>query len=84
MRTSRRFYSGKGVIYPCELEYCPSCMGSLQTAYTSKYKTVQTMDEVLRIAQRTKNCRHVDCCLQGEIWGSAQWRQIAPVSCTSD
>ena len=82
MRTSRRFYSGKGVIYPCELEYCPSCMGSMQTAYTSKYKTVQTMDEVLRIAQRTKFCRHPDCCLQGEIWGSAQWRQIAPVSCT--
>jgi len=82
MRTSRRFYSGKGVIYPCELEYCPNCMGNMQTAYTSKYKTVQTMDEVLRIAQRTKSCRHPDCCLQGEIWGSARWRQIAPISCT--
>jgi len=50
MRTSRRFYSGKGMIYPCELESCPSCQGDMQTAYTSKYKTVQTMNEVLRIA----------------------------------
>jgi len=82
MRTSRRFYSGKGVIYPCELESCPSCKGGMQTAYTSKYKTVQTMNEVLRIAQRTKCCHDPDCCVQGEIWGSAQWRQIAPVSCT--
>jgi len=54
----------------------------MQAAYTGKYKTVQTMNEVLQIAQRTKSCRHPGCCVQGEIWGSAQWRQIAPVSCT--
>jgi len=40
------------------------------------------MKEVLRIAQRPKYCRDPECCLQNEIWGSAQWRQLAPVSCT--
>jgi len=54
----------------------------MQTAYTSKYKTVQTMQEVLRIAQRTKRCINPDCAVCPEIWGSVQWRQIAPLSCT--
>lgn len=82
MRTRRVLYSGTGVIYPCELERCPGCNGDLQTAYTSKYKTVQTMNEVLRIGQRTKRCLNPDCEVCTEIWGSMQWRQIAPVSCT--
>ena len=47
MRTSRIFYTGKGVIYPCELERCPGCNGDLQTAYTSKYKTVQMANSVI-------------------------------------
>jgi hypothetical protein len=54
----------------------------MQTAYTSKYKTVQTMHEVLRIGQRTKRCINPECEVCAEIWGSMQWRQIAPVSCT--
>lgn len=82
MRTRRILYTGKGVIYPCELEGCPGCNGDLQTAYTSKYKTVQTMHEVMRIGQRTKRCSKPDCEVCTEIWGSVQWRQIAPISCT--
>ena len=82
MRTLRIFYTGKGVIYPCELERCPSCTGDLQTAYTSKYKTVQTMNEVMRIGQRTKRCNNPECGVCAEIWGSVQWRQIAPLGCT--
>jgi len=75
-------YTGKGVIYPCELECCPGCNGDLQTAYTSKYKTVQTLHEVMRIGQRTKGCSNPDCEVCTKIWGSVPWRQIAPVSCT--
>ena len=82
MRTQRRFYSEKEAVYTCELEQCPSCHGSMQTAYTSKYKTVQTLNGVIQIAQRTKRCINPACSVHSGIWGSAQWRQIAPVSCT--
>jgi hypothetical protein len=54
----------------------------MQTAYTSKYKTVQTMHEVVRIGQRTKRCNNPDCGACAEIWGSMQWRRIAPIGCT--
>jgi len=54
----------------------------MQTAYTNKYKTVQTLHEVKRIGQRTKRCVNPDCVVRTEIWGSMQWRQIAPVGCT--
>ena len=76
MRTSRILYSGKGVIYPCELEGCPGCNGDLQTVYTSKYKTVQTMHEVMRIGQRTKRCNNPECGVCAEIWGSVPWRHL--------
>jgi len=81
MRTSRLFYTGKGVMYSCELERCPGCNGDMQSAYTSKYKTVQTMNEVMRIGQRTKRCNNPKCGVCAEIWGSVQWRQIAPIWC---
>ncbi len=54
----------------------------MQTANTSKYKTVQTMPEVLRIGQRTKHCINPECEVCAEIWGSMQWRQLAPPGCT--
>ena len=82
MRTRQILYTGKGVIYACELERCPGCNGEMQTAYTNKYKTVQTLHEVKRIGQRTKRCVNPDCVVRTEIWGSMQWRQIAPVGCT--
>lgn len=82
MRTRRVLYPGAGEIYRCELERCPGCEGELQTAYTSKYKTVQTMQEVLRVGQRTKRCNNPACRVCAEIWGSVKWRQLAPVGCT--
>ncbi len=82
MRTRRILYTGRGVMYACELERCPGCDGELQGAYRSKYKTVQTMNEVLRIGQQTKRCINPGCEVCAEIWGSVQWRQIAPVWCT--
>jgi hypothetical protein len=82
MRTRRVLYPGEGKIYSCELEQCPGYEGELQTAYRSKYKTVQTMQEVLRIGQRTKRCLNPACRVCAQIWGSVKWRQLAPVGCT--
>jgi hypothetical protein len=82
MKTPGIFYSGKGTIYDCEVDRCPKCNGSMRVAYTSKYKTVQGMAEVSMIAQRTKRCANLACEAGPMILGSAEWRQIAPVSCT--
>jgi hypothetical protein len=38
--------------------------------------------EVLRIGQQAKRCMNSECVVCAEIWGSAQWRQIAPLGCT--
>lgn len=54
----------------------------MRVAYTSKYKTVQSMGEVAMIAQRTKRCVNPSCDASPRIWGSVEWGQIAPVSCT--
>lgn len=82
MRTQGIFYSGSGTVYDCELDRCPKCNGLMRVAYTSKYKTVQSMGEVAMIAQRTKRCVNPDCDASPKIWGSVEWGQIAPVSCT--
>lgn len=82
MRTQGILYSGKGTVYVCELERCPKCNEVMQTAYTSKSKIVQSMNEVKVIAQRTKSCVNPDCGAPRVIWGSAEWGQIAPVCCT--
>jgi len=79
MRTRCVLYPGAGEIYSCELERCRGCEGELQTAYTSKYKTVQTMQEVLRVGQRTKRCKNPACRVCAEIWGMVKWRQLAPL-----
>lgn len=82
MRTQGIFYSGSGTVYDCELDRCPKCNGLMRVAYTSKYKTVQSMGEVAMIAQRTKRCVNPGCDASPKIWGSVEWGQIAPVSCT--
>jgi Transposase, Mutator family len=82
MRTQGIFYSGKGTVYECEVESCPKCNGPMQVAYTSKYKTVQGMQEVMMIAQRTKRCVNPGCEASPRILGSVEWGQVAPVSCT--
>jgi hypothetical protein len=64
------------------MDRCSHCNEPLQTAYTSGFKIVQTMKDVLRIAQRMKRCINPACGVPPVVWGSAQWRQIAPVSCT--
>jgi hypothetical protein len=40
------------------------------------------MEERMLIAQRTKHCINPDCSVHSSIWGSIEWMQIAPVSCT--
>lgn len=82
MRTQGIFYSGKGTVYDCELERCPKCHGPMQVAYTSKFKTVQGMQEVMMIAQRTKRCVNLNCEASRRILGSVEWGRVAPVSCT--
>lgn len=82
MRTQGIFYSGSGTVYDCELDRCPKCNELMRVAYTSKYKTVQSMNEVMMIAQRTKRCVNPGCDVSPRIWGSIKWGQIAPVSCT--
>jgi hypothetical protein len=82
MRTQGILYCGKGTVYVCELERCPKCEGRMQVAYTSKYKTVQGLQEVMMIAQRTKRCVDTACQVSSVICGSVEWRQIAPISCT--
>ena len=82
MRTQGIFYSGKGTVYVCELDRCPKCQGPMKVAYTSKFKTVQGMKEVMMIAQRTKRCVNPNCEASPTILGSVEWGQVAPVSCT--
>ena len=82
MRTQGIFYSGKGTVYVCELDRCPKCQGPMKVAYTSKFKTVQGMKEVMMIAQRTKRCANLGCDISTAILGSIEWGQVAPVSCT--
>ena len=82
MRTRRELYTGKATVYTCELERCPVCDGNMETIYTSGSKTVQTMNGVVRIAQRPKRCDHPGCATRQVTRYSAQWWQIAPVSCT--
>ena len=82
MRTQGILYSGRGTVYVCELDRCPKCNEPMQVAYTSKYKTVQSMQEVMMIAQRTKRCVNTGCEISPAILGSVEWGQIAPISCT--
>lgn len=82
MRTRRKLYTGKATVYTCELERCPVCDGIMEVAYTSGSKTVQTMNGVVRIAQRPKRCENPGCATRQVTRYSAQWWQIAPVSCT--
>jgi hypothetical protein len=82
MRTQGIFYTGRGTIYECEMDGCPRCGTQMRIAYTSKFKTVYGMQEVMMIAQRAKRCREPGCEGHGTIYGSQGWRQIAPVSCT--
>lgn len=82
MRTQRQLYPETGTVYTCELRDCPQCAGKLAMSYTRGWKTVQTVDEVMKIAQRTKRCMNAGCEASAVRWYSAQWQQIAPSGCT--
>jgi len=83
MKTPRVLYHTRSTVYTCELETCPQCNGSLvERGYQSGFKTVQTMTEVLTIAQRPKRCADMRCPSQEQTLRSAQWQQIAPWYCT--
>lgn len=82
MRTQRELYSENRIVYVCELEGCPLCGEWLRTAYTSGWKTVQTMSDVITIAERTKRCTNMGCSGNQRPWRSVQWQQIAPIACT--
>lgn len=82
MRTPRELYSERKIVYECEWDHCPRCGQSLTTVYTSGWKTVQTMSEVITIAQRPKRCVNVDCIERDKLLRSARWQQVAPIWCT--
>jgi len=82
MRTPRPFYPKTPTVYTCELDLCPHCGGSLQVAYVSGSKTVQTLTDIVTIAQRAKRCAHLHCAGSLAPYPSAQWQQIAPRGCT--
>ena len=82
MRTRRELYTEKTIVYDCELKKCPHCGEPLKTAYTSGWKTVQTMGGVLTIAQSPKRCPNKKCVAHERLLKSALWQQIAPMWCT--
>jgi hypothetical protein len=82
MRTRRELYSEKPIVYTCELDTCLQCGEPMEVAYVSGSKTVQTMTDVLTIAQRTKHCVGPECTSRPQVWKSARWQQIAPSYCT--
>lgn len=82
MRTQRELYTEKEVVYECELDHCPHCGQILRKAYTSGWKTVQTMSEVIAIAQSPKHCLNTKCSEMNKLLGSVRWQQVAPMWCT--
>ena len=82
MRTQRTFYPGKSIVYTHELRVCPTCQGSLQVAYTSGPKTVQSMSDVQTIRHQPRFCLNPDCAKYRMHCRSAQWEQSAPRHCT--
>jgi hypothetical protein len=83
MKTPKVFYHVDQEVYTCELQQCPRCQQPLvECGYQGAFKTVQTLPQVLRIAQRPKWCVNLECAGQGQVLRSAHWQQIAPRGCT--
>lgn len=81
MRTQREFYTEKKTVYEFELDECVQCGQPLCVLYTSGWKTVQTMSEVIKIAHRPKCCLNTECPAKRKLLKSAGWQQIAPIGC---
>ena len=82
MRTQRELYTEKRVVFECEQDECPQCGQPLRAAYTSGWKTVQTMSEVIMIAEQPKRCKNRECPGYASLLRSVRWGQIAPMWCT--
>jgi hypothetical protein len=82
MKTPKEYYQKKPIVYTFELDTCPDCGGPLNIAYTSKAKTVQTMEGVLSIAHRPRYCPNVSCGRPAAQCISARWQHSAPRYCT--
>jgi len=82
MRTQRELYTEKEIVFECEWDQCPQCGQVLRSAYTSGWKTVQTMNEVIAIAQRPKRCVNKKCSELNNILSSVRWQEVAPMWCT--
>lgn len=82
MRTQRELYSGKKIVYESEWDECSQCGQPLTSVYTSGWKTVQTMREVITIAQRPKCCVNAECSGSNKMLRSVRWQQVAPLWCT--
>ena len=82
MRTQRELYTEKRVVFECERDECPQCGQPLRAAYTSGWKTVQTMSEVIMIAEQPKRCKNRECPGYASLLRSVRWGQIAPMWCT--
>ena len=82
MRTQRELYTEKRVVLECERDECPQCGQPLRAAYTSGWKTVQTMSEVIMIAEQPKRCKNRECPGYASLLRSVRWGQIAPMWCT--
>lgn len=82
MRTQRELYTEKRIVFECEWDQCPKCGEALRSAYSSGWKTVQTMSEVITIAQRPKRCVNMECPGRESLLRSVRWQQVAPMWCT--
>jgi hypothetical protein len=69
-------------VYAFELDACIQCGQPLKALYTSGWKVVQTMQEMITIAQRPKCCLNVDCSEHKKLLRSVRWQQIAPLGST--
>ena len=79
MRTSKTLYRTPPIMFACELSSCPDCEGPLHALdYVNGRKTIQTMQDVLRVAYRPKACDEQGCRSARQPLPSAGWQQLAP------
>lgn len=82
MRTQREFYTEKKTVYEFELDECIQCGQPLHALYTSGWKTVQTTNEMVKVAHRPKCCLNMECSAERKLLKSVGWQQIAPIGCS--
>ncbi len=79
MRTPKALDRTSPMLFLCELSHCPQCEGPLSpVGYVTGQKTIQTMQDVLTIADRPKTCCETGCRAAETPLPSAAWQQLAP------